>query len=68
MDIKEALEKATAVAGIIVEKYSICDVQNPTEDERTIYRVDCGMIFTLVKVLEDYLSELDNLLDREVPK
>jgi hypothetical protein len=66
-NLVEALEKATVVASIITDQYTIYDAQNPTEDERTAYRVDCGRIFILFKVLEDYLDLMGGLLSKEVP-
>jgi hypothetical protein len=49
----EALDKANCIIDTLLEDYSILDTQNPTDEDKKKYSMDCGRIHSLISLASD---------------
>ncbi len=52
----ESLDKADILLDSLMLDYGVIDAQNPTNDERTKYLMDCGKIHSLISLISDCVT------------
>lgn len=64
-NIIESLDKAGILLDSLMLDYGVIDAQNPTNDERTKYRLDCGKIHSLISLVSDCVTTANKGLREE---